>query len=1264
MNIRQVSQNRRALLLCSTSIVMCCGLFGGVTAPCSYADTLPQGGRVVGGQASIDYQSDNLLHIYQNTERSIIEWQSFNIGETARTEFFQPNSSSIVVNRVVGGGVDPTRILGQMTANGQVVVLDPNGVFFGSNSIIDTAGLIASSASTFDAATFMDSGRLNLSDISGGQIVNDGHITVQDAGLAAFVAPTVINNGIITARLGEVDLASGSRATIDLYGDGLLELALDEGGKQRVINNGIIDAASGIVRLQAAAAKDVVDNIVSNSGVIRANAVAENAAGEIVLYADGANVVDTTGQSMAINNGYLDASASETVGHGGKVYVLGGYVGLGNHSVINASGVNGGGEVYIGGDYLGQGSLPTSIYTYVAEDSFIFNDAYLSGRGGKTIVWADDTTWFYGSIYGRGGIYGGDGGFVETSGKVNLLAKGFVDLSATEGNKGTYLLDPADITIYGNVDDSFVSTDGTVDLSADKVLRLSAIQEAIEKSDFFMGTQTPLRSFNGFASVDDADILPTASVIMTVDVNIPENPSGVIYEQGGSGYGTYVGFQSDGTLVFHAGKGSSFNASEAAHLELAAGASNIPTGSGTLSWEIDLSGGHISAYWNGTLLGTASAGGSISKWSGGDTGGVGQATNSIVSGANSANFNGSFDGALKYYEYNSGFLADESGQGNSAVIGAGAPGIVENIINGHDVIRLNDADRLLIADTDDINTASQNEISRSFTFRTDSNVNTEQLLYKEGGGTNGYVVYVESGKLNVGLYNSGGTALAYHQYDVSGDTDYHLTSVFDANSNSFVTRLNGKVISGVGLGGGVALAGHSGDIVFGRNDTTIIDETGGAINPNQTVSTLAEAIFYNTALSDAEQQLMEQYSAEKYGVGLYGTGTGSNDAERAMAADGYSAFSVGYLEHLSETADIVLRAQDTITLDLQGDVLNLVDDRNITLQTVDGSITDISSGEIVTRQVTNGGHITMTAGGNILLDQTELTTLDGGVVNLAADGDVNVMMQDTINLGRVEGENIFVQTRNGDADIVVNDHVNAQGNGNSLVFVTGNRFINQLGVSDTLSAANGRFLVYSHEPAEDNRGGHSYDFKRYDANYTGYAPAGVVQAGSGFIYDVAPTLTITAEDAEMYKGGQFPKLTYTASGFIDGDDYFDLNVQPKLSVNANQFSDVGEYAITPFGAEGMNYKFIYEVAMLDVLNPPVNFSRIGAVMAKPTVPFLPSLRKNGGAAASMMTSAKARENVDQEDGGVYVRDIEPSAGMNSTGAQCMVQGSDLSCMIF
>ena len=180
----------------------------------------PEGGTVVAGDAAIARPSPGELVIDQRSEQAIINWRAFSIGAGELTRFVQPSASAVALNRVTGAQV--SEILGRLSANGRVYLINPNGIVFGPDAVVDVAGLIASVHDIRDRDFLV--GQLNF-DISGAAnagIVNRGLITAAEGGLIALVAPWVRNSGVIEARLGRVALAGAMGATIDPYGDDLI----------------------------------------------------------------------------------------------------------------------------------------------------------------------------------------------------------------------------------------------------------------------------------------------------------------------------------------------------------------------------------------------------------------------------------------------------------------------------------------------------------------------------------------------------------------------------------------------------------------------------------------------------------------------------------------------------------------------------------------------------------------------------------------------------------------------------------------------------------------------------------------------------------------------------------------------------------------------------------------------------------------------------------------------------------------------------------
>ncbi len=386
----------------------------------------PSGGVVIGGSATITTSGTDTV-IHQSTDRGIIKWDSFDVNANQTVRFQQPSSGSITVNRIMDSKA--SQIDGGISANGNVVLINPNGVVFGAGSRVDVGGLIATTSDLQDDNAFMAGGGMNFTKPGNADasVVNNGKITVGEAGLVGLVAPHVENNGTIQAKMGKVALASGDVHYVDLAGDGLISVAVsDDVMKQSVKNAGQIEAEGGSVLITAAQARGLVESVVTQSGHVKAKDITVSGQGSTVKL-----------------SGTLDASG-ET---GGKAAVLGKTVELANTAMIDASGQTGGGQVNIGGAYQGGMELPSSQSVTVAQGAVVKANAVDSGKGGNVVVWSDGDTAFHGHAEAKGGQSSGDGGAMEISGKDTLDFDGTVDLRAANGKTGDLLLDPTDITI-------------------------------------------------------------------------------------------------------------------------------------------------------------------------------------------------------------------------------------------------------------------------------------------------------------------------------------------------------------------------------------------------------------------------------------------------------------------------------------------------------------------------------------------------------------------------------------------------------------------------------------------------------------------------------------------------------------------------------------------------------------------------------------------------------------------------------------------------
>ena len=321
------------------------GLYIIGTGATAYA--LPEGGQVAAGQAAIT-TAGSTMTIAQQTAQAIINWQNFGIGSGEAVHINQPNSQAMLLNRVIGS--NPSEIFGQLTANGQVILVNPNGVFFRPGSSVDVGGL---TASTLNIANedFLK-GQLRFAGDSQNSVINAGSITAQN-GYVNLLAKEVVNEGIIAAQTGSVNLAAGSGMSLDYNGDGKMTVAVTDGAYQSAVTNKkLIQVDGGLVVMTASGKDALMDSAVNNSGMIQANTLGE-ARGQISLTGDNIATTGTISADGGSNghggtikiianhktavDGQLSAQGGQLAGDGGFIETSGDIVSIGEHSSIQAN---------------------------------------------------------------------------------------------------------------------------------------------------------------------------------------------------------------------------------------------------------------------------------------------------------------------------------------------------------------------------------------------------------------------------------------------------------------------------------------------------------------------------------------------------------------------------------------------------------------------------------------------------------------------------------------------------------------------------------------------------------------------------------------------------------------------------------------------------------------------------------------------------------------------------------------------------------------
>ncbi|HHL7105131.1 TPA: filamentous hemagglutinin N-terminal domain-containing protein [Escherichia coli] len=471
------------------------------------AANLPTGGQIVAGSGSIQTPSANQMQVHQNTQNMVTNWHSFDIGAGHSVQFFQPDSSAVALNRVTGGS--ESKIMGNLSANGQVFLVNPNGMLFGKGASVNTAGFVASTRD-IKSEDFMK-GQYTFSEgaKAGAEIINQGNLTTAPGGYIVLAADRVKNNGTILTPGGKAVLAAGETVTLQLDRSGLTSVqASGDVVNALVENSGLVSATNGQVYLTALGKNMLLNTVLNVSGVVEASGATVGGS-NVVLNGGNSGVVHLSGQVTAGNAG----------GRGGKVVVQGENILLDKQSLVSATGSQGGGEVYIGGGWQGKdSSIRNASKVVMQKGARIDVSATQTGHGGRAVLWSDDYTNFRGAIVARGGELGGNGGQVETSSKTNLQAFGGVDASAKRGNAGNWLLDPLDIKVVnGNDSNVTKENDKSLGTSFFPTARESLVSNASINNELNNGTSvTILTSCATAGGAQAGNITVDASISKTL----------------------------------------------------------------------------------------------------------------------------------------------------------------------------------------------------------------------------------------------------------------------------------------------------------------------------------------------------------------------------------------------------------------------------------------------------------------------------------------------------------------------------------------------------------------------------------------------------------------------------------------------------------------------------------------------------------------------------------------------------------------------------
>ena len=375
-----------------------------------------QGMSVVHGTATM--QVDGNKTTIRNSVNAIINWKQFNIDQNEMVQFLQESNNSAVFNRVTSDQI--SQLKGILDSNGQVFLINPNGITIGKDAIINTNGF---TASTLDISNENIKARNftleQTKDKALAEIVNHGLITVGKDGSVNLIGGKVKNEGVISVNGGSISLLAGQKITISDIINPTITYSI-AAPENEAVNLGDIFAKGGNINVRAAT--------IRNQGKLSADSVSKDKSGNIVLSAK---------EGEAEIGGVISAQNQQA--KGGKLMITGDKVTLKTGAVIDLSGKEGG-ETYLGGDERGEGKNGIQLAKKTSLEKGSTINVSGKEKGGRAIVWGDIAL-IDGNINAQGKDIAKTGGFVETSG--HYLS---IDDNAIVKTK-EWLLDPENVTI-------------------------------------------------------------------------------------------------------------------------------------------------------------------------------------------------------------------------------------------------------------------------------------------------------------------------------------------------------------------------------------------------------------------------------------------------------------------------------------------------------------------------------------------------------------------------------------------------------------------------------------------------------------------------------------------------------------------------------------------------------------------------------------------------------------------------------------------------
>ena len=1097
---------------------------------------LPKGGTVAAGAATIT-TAGPAMTVTQTSDRAIVNWRSFSVGQPNSVNFVQPSAGSAVLNRVTGSTT--STIAGSITGNGQVFLVNPNGIAITPTGSVKVGGGFVGSTLGIGDDDFMGN-RLRFSGTSAGTVANSGSI---EAGANGFVALLsnggVRNEGTISVPTGKVALGAGSAVTLDPTGTGFMQIlapsTVTEGGPL-VDAGGRITADGGRIEIAARSADKAVRDLVKVSGTLSASSVRRDG-GAIVLDAGPSGRVRVTGR----------VEAKSSAGKGGSVRVGGRSVQLAG-ATVDARGATGGGDVRIGGGV--KGAIPAGMTeaqdVLVDGATVIRADATETGNGGLVTLLSTGATDFAGTISARGGATSGDGGFVETSSRHLLTAAGNVDAGAPRGKGGEWLLDPTEI----------VAGPGTNTVSTVFVQNVNTALAT--------GTNVTIETSAAGAQPGDITLRADAHVSTTSAASLTLNAHRNIVLNGTVTLGS-------GLLTLNAAQGTA-NSTAAAFYTATGGRLFVSTGSGNSTLSVVLNAGagtgftaaqgafiHKTGAGALTLNGLVTLGGEARIRNEGS--GMLTVAASIDVGTNALRLTG---GGPDQNIHLSGVVSGTgSDQLNDHGPHLGPMAIVIDAVNFPSIVPTSvrisgnntftgsvSAMASTIVEIAHNNALGNPTTSKSFRLtqaqaRLNGGITVPgNVTWTLAGGNAGIESLAGSNRLSGSIFVGGngyiradtgstltlaGNMTVGQGEEIGGGPQRGLTLTFSGSGTIDVTRFIRDVSGGTGTQTvRIGQAGQAGGLVTFQQDNSYN-------GPTEVIAGTLQLRNGGRLGDPGPADQTPTWGTYSRGISISAGATFRYSTIHAQTFSGPIS-GAGRLVKDTATSTLTLSGANTFTGGL----------------TVSSGTVDLSGSLNVSAAQANvavGAGSTLTGTG--VITAGTLQVAGAGTVNLTGDNRVGTVRADgtigTLRLNNAQSLVAEAITATGPvtltapgstSDITLNGVISSAAPGNAIVLAAGRRFVNNAGATalrTTSPGADDRWLVYSNNPNDFAFGSlNSNNNAVWNATFATLAPTAVTQPGNRYLFAYQQTLTVDATPRTKTYGDTVELTTGPSTGLNPG----------------------------------------------------------------------------------------------------------------------------------